>query len=595
MRQFAKYFPRDEVPLDTSPGTTDLAFQGMDMREPSLVGPGWVSEALNKRLVDGRYETRPGMFCPLWALFYRRTAPYEDDIPGLGSQIWGDNLETYGRTYGAGTYSDPDGEIWMIRVTPAGLLFARENEWGKIVPYRTGIVVSGRVWIFQQFNQLIILRGDEERNLIWSGDWLEEVKEMIEDDVPSGYATVPIANYGLKWRDRSVFLAAPDDLVISRTLEPAMYSTAQDTDGLFFVNQGVGDKLKAAAVLGGGAILLLKSQSAHVFFAAAPDLSDARLDDQAIDVQFDAPGTVVTADGRVWWLDRRGIRTARIAGTDADGKILLDSEVMSNRIGPLIDRINWRAAEWFSASVSPQRIYFSVALDQQEMPQTILVWDRRSAAWESYDQWSADLDFDVIALTQAPWQGKTRTFAIGSEGFIFCLEYNLGEDVKWPFSVGSQPRRTWIADRLVTRGYTAMTSDRKEIVRAQLDIDTWAIGASGVTIEAVFPGPGARKTIGALSRDRTKYFTAAPDFDVSNADGRFHDPNRQDYSVTLTTLGELDLQEGIRLEDFQSQTERFDIGGQAAWCQLAISGSAGATRIRALSLEMNPGPNSNLT
>ena len=52
--------------------------------------------------------------------------------------------------------------------------------------------------------------------------------------------------------------------------------------------------------------------------------------------------------------------------------------------------------------------------------------------------------------------------------------------------------------------------------------------------------------------------------------------------------------DGVRLEDFQTAVERRDLGREAAWCQLSVSHTTGAIKIRAIDLEAQPGPRANL-
>lgn len=526
MQRHRSYGPRDDAPLNEP---SDLAFAGIDMRAPALVGPGYVSSACNKRLREGVYETRRGLFTPAWTRYASASFPYRASYVRDDSATW---QADYGTTYGAGIFSDPEGDVWIVRVTARALLFFRETEIGRIIPYLAGLSVAAPVQVVQNYNELILVRGEPLTSLRWSGNWAEEVEELVPASVPGGYAAVPPAHYALAWRERPVLLCDRDDLILGRIGDNTLYPNTVGTDGIFKVNRGRGDVLRAAAPLGAFSLAILKSQSLHVFSAPAADLSDARLDEQPVEIQFDSPRTLVAVDGKVWWLDRRGVRTAEIAAVSGDNKVLLriDSTV-SDKIAPLIRRIAWKNAAQFSATVTTDRIYFAVALDTQTTPQTLLVWSRRNAEWESYDQWNTATlgGFDVIAFAPGvPWLNEPRLFAISSNGRIACLEYGLGEDhVGWS---GTVPIRADIVDELVTRGFTAGTNDPKQIKRVQVQVDTWN---PVLELEAEFDGPSESLELTGIARDRTRYFTDAADFAPNNADGRFHAAKRQDYSVVL--------------------------------------------------------------
>lgn len=727
MQQHRTHGPRDDAPL---PEVGDLAFVGLDMRAPSLARPGYVASALNKRILDGVYETRRGLFSPVWGRHASSEWPYRSSYLRDDDAAW---LADYATSYGAGVYSDPAGDVWIVRATAGALLFFRETEIGRIVPYAAGLAVEGAVQLVQNFNELIVVRGDDDTSLVWSGNWAEQVEELVPASVAGSHTAMPGAHFALAWRERSIFLSGRDDLIFSRLADSAQYHT---TAGIVYVNRGRGDVLRAALPIGAASLLVLKSQSVHVVTYLEADLSDLRQDVQPVDIQFDAPQTLVAADGRAWWLDRRGVRTAEIAAVDADNKILLRVQVVSEKIAPLLRRIAWRYASQFSAVVTTDRIYFAVALDTQTTPQTLLVWNRLYNEWESHDQWDTAAlgDFAVLGFAPAvPWLNEPRLFAISPAGQIACLEYGLGEDhVGWS---GTTPVRAAIADELITRGYTAGTNDPKQFRRVQVQLDTWA---AAVELQAIFDGPGETKDLTEIARDRSRYFTGEAAFALDNADGRFHASHRQDYSVALSgplpstttptwtagdsyTLGQqvyrdydghyytalapttaelgnipslsplvwqyirpdddaggsayydylrnsagdvvtnsagdsirmshapawtvgasyaagdsvgyagsiytclrantaalgnqpeqnpalwqdqgadaelpdcaLFLGDGVRLEDFQTRLERRDIGREAAWCQLAIRGTAGAHKVRSVALEAYPGSRSNL-
>jgi hypothetical protein len=441
-------------------------------------------------------------------------------------------MATYATTYGGGVFADPgtEGDTWIVRVCATALVFTRETEIGRIVPFAPGITVSAACQIIQNFNQLIIIRGGELTSLVWAGAWSDGVKELVPSSIASGYAAVPPASYGLAWRERTVLLSGRDELVLSAIFDSTQYHA---TYGVIYVNRGRGDTLRAAVPLGSSSLLVLKSQSLHVYTSVAAALTDARIDTQPVEMQFDSPLTAIAADNKVWWLDRRGVRTAEIGSIEVDNKVLLriDSTV-SDRIAPLIRRIAWKYAALFSAAVTTERIYFSVALDLQTLPQTLLVWNRQVNAWESYDQWNTTtlVNFAVLAWAPAvPWLNEPRLFAISANGRQAAYEYHLGEDLVG-YS-GTTPTRAAIVSTLTTRGYTAGSAEAKKFTRAQVHLDTWN---PATTLTAVFDGPAESQELASVTRDRTKYFTSMADFVPTNINGDFHTARRQDYSVVLS-------------------------------------------------------------
>lgn len=521
-------YPRQDKNVDPLPvlDDGDLAFSGMDMRAPPLVQPGFASSAKNMRVEDGVYWPRKGLFTPTWTRYASTDFPYRASYLRNDDAAW---TAAYATTYGASIYSDPSdgGETWIVRVCASSLVFFRPTEIGRIIPFAQGLTVSGPVIIFQNFNQLIITRGGDESSLVWSGSFSDNVTELVPSSIASGYAAVPPASYGLAWRERTVLLAGRDELILSRLVDSTQYDT---TDGIFYVNRGAGDTLRAAVPIGAYSLLVLKSQSLYVFSATLADLTDARLDIQAVEMRFDSPKTAVAADNKVWWLDRRGVRTAQVAQIEGDNKVRLDIDSsISDSIRPIIARINWQYAPLFSASVTTDRIYFAVALDTQTTPQTILVWNRVFGKWESYDQWSVTFNVQTL-LSGYEWLAEPRIFAVSNAGSIAALNTGLGEDhVGW---TGDVATRSPILQEFVSRGYTCGDNDTKMFKLAKIQSDTWNPGT--IAVSAVFDGPEEDDALNGITRDRTKYFTGVPDFSGTNLDGRFSDAKRQDYSVQLT-------------------------------------------------------------
>jgi hypothetical protein len=523
-------YPRQDKNVDPLPimDDGDLAFSGMDMRAPPLVQPGFASSAKNMRIEDGVYWPRKGLFTPAWSRYASDDFPYRASYLRNDAAAW---TASYATTYGACIYSDPadGGETWIVRVCASSLLFFRETEIGRIIPFASGLTVSGPVIVFQNFNKLIICRGGSESSLVWSGSFSDAVAELVPSSIASGFAAVPAADYGLAWRERTVLLSGRDTLILSRIADSTQYN---ETDGIYYVNRGVGDTLRAAVPIGAFSLLILKSQSLHVFSATIADLSDARLDPQAVEMRFDSPKTAVAADNKIWWLDRRGIRTAEVVQVDGDNKVRLQVDsTVSDKIRPLINRINWQYASLFSAAVTTDRIYFAVALDTQTTPQTLLVWNRVFNAWESYDQWS--VTFNVQSLVSGyEWLKEPRIFGVSNAGSIAALNTGLGEDhVGW---TGDVATKSPILQGFVSRGYTCGDNDTKLFKLAKIQADTWNPGT--LAVSAIYDGPEEDDTLAGITRDRTKYFTGAEDFTLTNLDGRFNDPKRQDYSVALDTF-----------------------------------------------------------
>jgi hypothetical protein len=115
------------------------------------------------------------------------------------------------------------------------------------------------------------------------------------------------------------------------------------------------------------------------------------------------------------------------------------------------------------------------------------------------------------------------------------------------------------------------------------------------------PGPGAITTYHSADTDqngRISLFELTRVIELLNSSGgAYHvEAGTEDGFApgASTDPGTPAGSDGVRLEDFQTAIERRDLGREAAWCQLSISNTSGAVKIRAIDLEAAPGPRANL-
>ena len=90
-----------------------------------------------------------------------------------------------------------------------------------------------------------------------------------------------------------------------------------------------------------------------------------------------------------------------------------------------------------------------------------------------------------------------------------------------------------------------------------------------------------------VTMDRTKYFQfGVKRFDPSNADGRFNDPHRQDYSADGTTGVNPDTTPGgIAIEQKQETVERYGIRARGRYVSLRVENTQGECQINSLVIE----------
>lgn len=161
----------------------------------------------------------------------------------------------------------------------------------------------------------------------------------------------------------------------------------------------------------------------------------------------------------------------------------------------------------------------------------------------------------------------------------------------FPYGAVSRIIQMPITHSFTTRGYRCQTDSPKRFRQMQVDVATWN---PSWNIYELCEGVEEQHTIVSdWTRDRTKYyrpFTKA-DFVTTNANGDFCDPQRQDYSISLTATGSIYADGGLCLDQEQSCTARFRLRGAGRYVRLKFEGEQGVVAVASCQVLAEPGGN----
>jgi hypothetical protein len=246
---------------------------------------------------------------------------------------------------------------------------------------------------------------------------------------------------------------------------------------------------------------------------------------------------------------------------------------VSELIKPIIDAINWNAANLIRCEYRRDHVYFAVPLKNAVRNNAVLVFNIVTQGWESIDTWD-DPEFRIDDLIKMDYNGERRLYAIDRyKGLILLLE-----EGKTDLMGSSYENEKQIQTSIFTRGYGGPGA-RNFFRRFELDVASWN---PKFTVRC-YPDMGYGKPlVSGRTKSRTKYeLFMKPSWDPTNTNNDHASPKREDYSVSLETpfmLGE----SGIMVEKNEESTERYQINLKARYIQLKIENTQGFLNIRTI-------------
>lgn len=576
MNRHRAYWPLDDSPVADGDG----AFVGVNARiDAGQLGDGEVAHAVNARFDEGRAATRKGIRIMPWG------APVHS---GDGPDV----IRSYGEVQLAETYQDPyGGAEWVLLVTSTGTFRCNPGSRGLELPMWPDETADAATDLIQTYNGAVMLRGADESPL-----YLPSLAEgwATLPAADSGKETIPPSTTGIYFQNRLC--------VVDARLDPEHVDTVwvSDVGGVgsvlqgptvyqsFRINQGSSDRLVALAKFNETTLVCAKTRSIYVVTDIYGDNSslaqNARLQEVTRQYGCQSPKSWVQVGSDLWFMGyRRGVCSLRQTETNAVQGVDVP---VSRDIQPIIDRINWEAAESVVAAAHENRVYFAVPLDSSSVNNAVLVFSTLTQRWAGYDYSDATR---VAAFVKFAYGGAVRLGIATSDGYLalyedgYCDHVGDGEG-----GVTYEP----IATTIRTRGYAGRVSGLKRFRRVVAKVQTWNPTYS---VKLLTDGAFESTTRATVTKDRSEYTRPhdAEPWDDTNANGDWETPYREDYSAVADGLQVTDDDGNgtVAWDRLQQAEEEWRIGGTSGnHLQLEFTSTQGRIEIAGLQVDTTRGP-----
>lgn len=543
----------------------DIAFTALDMRRDATLGTAQATLAfgsVNCRFDGGDWKTRPGCLMPS----HFNNAPWESIL-------------------GAGIFSDPDGNEWMLVASPTDVWMLADG-WTP-VPVALPGALDGPVEFVQTFDSVCMLRGDGKPTWVWGGDRFQPFKEASagapSPDSPAFLSPTPAAEFGVVMADRLFLPTGRDTISWSDVLDFQRFDLALNNARF---NRGEDDKIVAISPYQGNRLVVLKSQSIAVM-SNVDDIENRTVDFLKTRIGCRARNSVVEIGNDVLFLGDDGVYS--VTQTDLD-TLRAVAVPRSEPVNKIFDRVNWDVAHKACGVTVGQLYHLALPLDNSRENNAVVVYDVADNAWQSIDYYGA-------APPRSPDQSFRSDFVAGGHG-------PSGEVLEVNPPIAAPQAQTMLATDLFGRRTAFLLDGRRVIALGHGDAD-WIDGVqrpitSRMTtrgyhlddlrakqLQAIAPNlaeRGAKVSIAVITdgvnerlqvvtdreRDRTKYtIHGRADYDLGNAGDDHGDPHREDYDW-LAGDGALMMENGIVLGQLQEWDRGYHVRMRGRWFKVEI-------------------------
>jgi hypothetical protein len=522
----------------------DTVYLGLDMKtpDPTAIKPGFVPEAYNVRSENGGLEGRLGSVAPGYF-----------------------NYISFGRIYGEGSFSDPNGLEWEVIGTASGAWFIADGVFPQFIPYVTW-TCDYPVEFVQAFDVLFLFRGPDNPELVWHGAWNQFWVTMPAPTPPR--QTIPQTDTAEYYSNRLIVPYQKDRLAISDILDYTEYDWNLDD---FQINTGQSDSLVRVFPWVNSMVLVFKQHSIFKISNVTGDLTQTSLDQISSSRGLVSRRAVVDVGGDIMFMDYSGVYaiSQELVNTPQ-----VQALPLSDMIKPVFNGINWTYGSGIVANTRRERVYFAVPLRNASRNNSLLVYNLILNSWESVDTFD-DPDFRIDRLVKMNFNGERRLFAIDMvQGLIVLLEQGKTDILGMTTAHERQ-----IQSAVLTRGY-AGAGPRNRFERVEVDVATWNPSFS---VEGYVDGSNMKALSRTETADRTKYEVwNRPAWDRQNSNNDHATEFRQDYSVQLpVVLGT----NGIQIERQQETSYRYTARMKGRYLQLRIQSTQGHLGIRSIMVE----------
>jgi hypothetical protein len=303
---------------------------------------------------------------------------------------------------------------------------------------------------------------------------------------PSGTFNAP--NY----IDRNI----TDEIAISDILDSQTFDSISNQ---FRITGGTTDHLVAMQGFYDDSLVVLNRNSLHLISGTIGSLNDTKVTQLTTEVGCLARKSVVMKGNAMFFLSDDGIYAVEFLN---DYNLRGADEPISKNIQPYIDRINKNLATEAVAVLFNNRYYLAVALDSVREANdargnnSILIFNFLNKAWESVDTFDSS-DFIIKDLIVGGAAERHSIYAVTSLGGLHELEATESSNDILVAPNGTES--FMVESRLVTRGYSLRSLDRKRFTDGQITMQCVNGGLGEYSISFAAEDPDNNEVIGTTT------------------------------------------------------------------------------------------------
>ena len=467
MSRYRSYGPLD----DQIRSDGDTGFRGIDSYlEPPTLAPGQVEVSTNMRLEGDTATVRKGI----------------DFLAGGVTLSYVADTE---EVFASGVFSDPATNIEYIVVATKekAILWNDDNASGIDIAYPGGelVALADGASFTQNFDKLILWRGESKRPLTWDGNTSNPF--TVKTSSPSGAGEAcPNSEYGLSFRNRLIIpepTDSPFTVLMSDLLDSDNFTI---TDSRFRINKGSADgPLIGFAPYMEDQLIVFFRKSIHLISNVATTSASGVYE---ITRQYGCVSrkSVAASGPQFYFLSDSGVMVMQQGLDPAKGlgvaisKISGEAVPLSAQIQDQFAKVNFGNASGACGIVFDNKYFLACpGTVTSTTNDTIFCYDTLQESWTSVDTYpdvAGSLDFavdDWVVCSHGTNPTRRRLFACNTTGWYLVGEISLDDSGR---KIGSsrESGTTAIPATLKTRSYTF----------GDLGVKRWKGGQLGVSVNS---------------------------------------------------------------------------------------------------------------